>query len=409
MADFFSSLLNSQLPPEFQNQEEQNSDSGFRFYENTPDKQLETEEESEITQEERDKLKSYIFSTPQTFQYPFNVGENEEQPHSVRFYINARSNSRVVAATNQNTLNAINFYGGITEDAGLKPVDTTAENRRTADENKTISTGAGVVAGFVLGKKLAGKNWSGAAQTGAGLIGALGGGIAAGVAVETTSKLRTLGVIELYVSAPPVAQYSANWENKELGALAGATDFFKDGFSMDALLSAGKGVGELTIRSAIRAAANLPGELGITGELGASIDLASGKVNNPYKEQLFSNMGFRQFAFNYKFNPRNKTEYQNVQRIIQLFKYHMHPEISPSKMFLEYPSEFNIEYHYKGTQNTNVSKISSCALTDVKITYGNQDAFTTIRDMNGAPAEINMQLAFTELETLTNDRIADGY
>lgn len=87
----------------------------------------------------------------------------------------------------------------------------------------------------------------------------------------------------------------------------------------------------------------------------------------------------------------------------------MHPEVSPNRLFLEYPSEFEIEYHYNGRENTNVSKISTCALTDVKITYGNQDAFTTIKNMNGAPAEINMQLAFTELETLTNERIADGY
>ena len=137
--------------------------------------------------------------------------------------------------------------------------------------------------------------------------------------------------------------------------------------------------------------------------------MASAKVPNPYKEQLFSNMGFRQFAFNYKFTPRNKQEYQNVRRIIQLFKYHMHPEVSPSKMFLKYPSEFEIEYHYRGKENPHVSKISSCALTDTKITYGNQDAFTTIKGQGGVPAEINMQLAFTELETLTNERIVDGY
>jgi len=28
---------------------------------------------------------------------------------------------------------------------------------------------------------------------------------------------------------------------------------------------------------------------------------------------------------------------------------------------------------------------------------------------NGAPVEINLELAFTELETLTNNRIADGF
>ena len=177
----------------------------------------------------------------------------------------------------------------------------------------------------------------------------------------------------------------------------------------EGLLSTAGGIGDLVARGAIKAAASLPSGLGITGEIGASLDLASGKVANPYKEQLFSNMGFRQFAFNYKFVPRNETEYNEVQRIIRLFKYHMHPENDPTGLFLEYPSEFNIQYMYKGEENTHLSKISSCALTDIKITYGNQDAFTTFKGTRGAPAEINMQLAFTELETLTNDRIAEGY
>ena len=384
-----------------------------------------TEEKSNITQDEKNKLSPYIFSVPEVFEYPMKVGDDEYQPHSVRFYINARDNSRVAEATNANTLAAINFYGGITEGAGLETVDSTAENRGSADQLKNISVGTGVVAGFALGAgagvSILGFGSSGpsvlakmAAGAIGGLVGAAAGGAIANNVIETVTKVRTLGAIELYVSAPPTAQYSANWENKELGALAGLGDakaFFDDkgNFSIENALQSGGGIGDLATRGIIKAAASLPSGLGITGDLGASLDLASSKVANPYKEQLFSNMGFRQFAFNYKFTPRNATEYKHVQRIIKLFKYHMHPENDPTGLFLEYPSEFNIEYLYRGEENTHVSKISSCALTDIKITYGNQDSFTTIQGTKGAPAEINMQLAFTELETLTNDRIADGF
>jgi hypothetical protein len=361
---------------------EQKESEGFRFYENSGS---------------NNKLDPFIFNESTTFQYPLSVGDvgNEEQPHSVCFYINARENSRVVGET----------------DTTLAPVDTTAENRRTAEENKSIGNIVSGAVGLGGGFKVVGALANGSSFLARLIGGAAGAYVTAELAesvIETTSKVRTLGAIELYVAAPPVAQYSANWENKELGALAGlaGNPAFDQGVTFDSIL---KTAGPLVARSAIKAAANLPGSIGIGGELGASIDLASSKVANPYKEQLFSNMGFRQFAFNYKFTPRNKQEYSNVQRIIQLFKYHMHPEVSPSKLFLEYPSEFEIEYHYKGKENPHVSKISSCALTDVKITYGNQDAFTTIKGENGAPAEINMQLAFTELETLTNERIADGY
>ena len=364
---------------------------------------------------DRDLASAFIFSSPTVLEYPKRVGDDDYQPHSVRFFINARSNSRVAEQTDKNTLAAINFYGGITEGAKLETVDSTSENRATADQAKTLAKGAGGVAGFLLGSG-AGASIAGltgnASKLGKALATIAGGGIGAfaGVTlaesvIETVTKVRTLGVIELHVAAPPVAQYSANWENKELGALAGAGELL----DKEGLLSTAGGIGDLVARGAIKAAASLPSGLGITGEIGASLDLASGKVANPYKEQLFSNMGFRQFAFNYKFVPRNETEYNEVQRIIRLFKYHMHPENDPTGLFLEYPSEFNIQYMYKGEENTHLSKISSCALTDIKITYGNQDAFTTFKGTRGAPAEINMQLAFTELETLTNDRIAEGY
>ena len=391
-----------------------------------------TEEKSNITQDEKNKLSPYIFSVPEVFEYPMKVGDDEYQPHSVRFYINARDNSRVAEQANKNMNEFVSasmvddWNVGIDLPSGLQPPpNATAENRGSADQYKNISVGTGVIAGFALGAgagvSILGFGSSGpsvlakmAAGAIGGLVGAAAGGAIASNVIETVTKVRTLGAIELYVSAPPTAQYSANWENKELGALAGLGDakaFFDDkgNFSIENALQSGGGIGDLATRGIIKAAASLPSGLGITGDLGASLDLASSKVANPYKEQLFSNMGFRQFAFNYKFTPRNATEYKHVQRIIKLFKYHMHPENDPTGLFLEYPSEFNIEYLYRGEENTHVSKISSCALTDIKITYGNQDSFTTIQGTKGAPAEINMQLAFTELETLTNDRIADGF
>ena len=375
--------------------------------------QRDDESDTSLSQDQLRKLKPYIFTGPEEtmFQYPMKVGETDDQPHSVRFYINARSNSRVAETTNANRQAIDRDWAGPTLPP-LETVDSTSENRQTAEQAAASSKGAAGVAGFTIGAgagtKFAGNGASALGKSfaaiGGGLTGAAVAAAISSAVIEVVKKVRTLGVIELYVSAPPVAQYSANWENKDLGPLAGLSD----GFSVENLLGEG-GLGDLGVRGLIRAAANLPSQFGIGGELGASLDLASAKVANPYKEQLFSNMGFRQFAFNYKFTPRNQAEYEQVKRIIQLFKYHMHPEVSPSKLFLEYPSEFEIKYFYKGEENEHLSKISSCALTDVKITYGNQDAFTTVKGQNGVPAEINMQLAFTELETLTNERIADGF
>ena len=379
-----------------------------------------TENLSDISQKDRNNLKKYVYTYVKAFEYPLRLGEstNNSEPehlHSVRFTALARENSRVASATNSAIQEDMSEFGGMLDDGGLVPVNRTEQNRLSADQAGALAILSGGAAGAALGVKLAGSIGEGANAIGStvGFIGGAGAGagFAAGV-VERVRTVRTLGLIELYISQPPIARYSANWENKELGALAGAGSDVTDAFQnsdYSKLLSTGTGVGELGIRSAIKAAASLPSALGITGEIGAAVDLASGKTPNPYKEQLFTSMGFRQFAFNYKFAPRNNAEYENVKRIIELFKYHMHPENDPTGLFLEYPSEFEIEYCYKGDINPHLNKISACALTDMKITYGNQDAFTTILNTGGVPAEINVELAFTELETLTNNRIADGF
>ena len=390
---------------------EASADAASALYE-TVTESNDIEDLSELDAEDRAKLDPFIFQSPTLFQYPQNLSQisadNPEQLHSVRFQINARENSRIAALTNERGVK-FNIGGTESKTGQLEIVDKTQQNRLTAEQASTVSKGTAFVATMGLGLSVIG---SGSNLVGKGIAtataGAIGTGIAAGV-IETVKTVRTLGIIELYISQPPVAKYSANWENKELGALAGLGSNVSDASSFADMIRGTKGIGELGVRSAIQAAAQLPSQLGITGEIGSSLDLASGKVSNPYKEQLFNSIGFRQFAFAYKFTPRNSNEYENVKRIIQLFKYHMHPENDPTGLFLEYPSEFDIKYMYRGTENKELSRISTCALTDIKITYGNQDAFTTVKNMKGAPAEINIELAFTELETLTNDRIADGF
>lgn len=369
-----------------------------------------TEDPSAISEEDRKKLQPFIFNSPTVFQYPQNltdpVPDAPEQLHSVRFMINVRENSRVADLTS----GSLNSFMGPVRQRQLEVVDNSEQNRLTAEQKQTVVKGTATVAAIGAGlsvisskSNLVGKGIAGAVAGGAGYVASSG-------VIETVKTLRTLGMIDLYISQPPVAKYSANWENKELGALAGLSEGISEASNLEEVIRSTKGLGELALRGAIQAAANLPAGLGITGDIGSSLELASSKVANPYKEQLFNSIGFRQFAFAYKFTPRNPSEYDNIKNIIRLFKYHMHPENDPTGLFLEYPSEFDITYLYKGEENKELNKISTCALTDMKVTYGNQDAFTTIKDTKrpGAPAEINMELAFTELEALTNDRIADG-
>jgi hypothetical protein len=133
----------------------------------------------------------------------------------------------------------------------------------------------------------------------------------------------------------------------------------------------------------------------------------TGLAPNPRKEQIFKSVGFRKFSFEYQFFPRNAQEAENVMNIIYQFKLHMHPEFKDAMQFLYiYPSEFDIFYYNNGVENLHLNRQTSAVLTDMNVVYTPQGEFTTFD--NGMPTQINVTLQFTELSTLTKEKIQDG-
>lgn len=347
---------------------------------------------------------SAVVTSPTTASYPSDGGAGVRQPHSVVFHINARSNSAAGAAAQSANAGTADWNNA----QGDMQTQQASENRASADASDTVMAGASAVAAGALtaaiGPKMTGDNASKLAvpllATGAAVVaGAVGGSL-----TGSNNTVRLLGSIQLHIAQAPVTAYSANWDEETLGTAAGLLASGRAGLS-DIL-----GGAEYLSRGVIGAAANIPKELGIGDQnIAGAIEATSKKVANPYKEQLFKSMGFRKFSFEYKFMPKNAGEYNTVQGILKQFRLHMHPDKGQDGFFLIYPSEFNIEYRYKGGVNGHIAKIASCVLTDMKITYGSSDGtFNTIKGTGGAPNEINMLLSFTELETLTTDRIEDG-
>jgi len=331
------------------------------------------------------------------------------QPHGVHFFINARQVS--VAAEEAVSASGAELKKLQAAQEGYNS-EYTAENRAKSELYENASTLTGTLAG-ALG--LAAGTQSGmlgeASKSGLGslLITAGGAGVGAllgkGVA-NNTSTIRLLKSIQLHVPASVVAAYAANWSEAETG-IAGMIGSGKyDGADLLELP-------EYLGRGLIAAAANIPKGLGANADFGAVLEATSKKVANPYKEQLFKSMGFRRFAFNYHFAPRNEGEARNCMEIINTFKYHMHPEASDGDMFLIYPAEFSIVFEILDNgsvkRNPYLPKVSSCALTSVKATYGPDGMFNTFQDTDGIPSEMHLELAFTELETLTAVRIAQGF
>ena len=335
--------------------------------------------------------------------YPQELFTNS-QPNGIHFFINARSNS--AAAISQHKANPDALAAAQAE----YQAEYTKENRAKAEQYETalggtaaltaaIGTATAIKSGAILKK---GASNLGKTLTTAG--GALIAGGASVAAAEVITTVRLLDSIQLYVPQSIITAYQANWDQAELG--------------MAGLLTTGRtGVGDILsgemveagARGAAAGAANLPKAAGANADFGAAFEATSKKVANPFKEQLFKSMGFRKFAFSYVFAPKNEAEYSSIVKIIDTFKYHMHPEISPDDLFMIYPSEFDIEYMYRNKENTQLHRISTCALTDLKVTYGSDGQMTSFRDSDGAPNEIALQLSFTELETLTTDRIDRGF
>tara|TARA_A100001011_G_scaffold395573_1_gene491002 strand:- start:1159 stop:2247 length:1089 start_codon:yes stop_codon:yes gene_type:complete len=142
----------------------------------------------------------------------------------------------------------------------------------------------------------------------------------------------------------------------------------------------------------------------------AVTDKTRGKVVNPNAEMVFTGVPMRTFNFPFEFAPKNVEEKNNVQKIINLFKFHMMPE-KEGEGYLTVPSEFQITYMYKDGANMYIPKISRCVLKDMSVDYSPEGVFTTFKgDIAGAhPVLTKMDLTFNETEIMTKETIAAGH
>ena len=350
------------------------------------------------------------------YRYPADIG-SDEQPHAINFYIYQTETASEREARNQDLTARKDTDEGAA--AALK-----VENDRT----KFLALTGGTLFGTLTGAGLKAANFGNIAGVGGSAAVAAGATklIQNSGATQTRQTRKIDSSISLYIPNSPQAKYGAEFNIENIGTimggglaneinLTGTFEKMKQGFESGGIsgaleAAAGSGLGSVLART-VASAGNLPRELGL-GDLNVSgaIRSATRTVRNPYKEQIFQTMGFRSFAFEYKFAPRNERELRDVMEIVKLFKSHMHPEKDLGGLFFTFPSEFEIEYVYKNRKNRYLNKIAPCFLTDLSVDYGNGGTFTTFKDARGAPSEITMSMAFRESELLTRSQIQEeGY
>lgn len=328
------------------------------------------------------------------YSYPTGLGVEPDLQHYVAFYINVRGKSKFDENNRAKT-----------------PIK--AEGNNISSENvavkSTIAAIGGIGAGLAGIKSIAdGK----VRQAGKDVVSVVAGTAAIVSVVGAAQKFipelfkpdqsyRISDAITLHVETPPSYNYGINYQNPDLGTLAGA---LSGGASSVDTLNRGVLNKEVAGAAAINLA-SIPNIIGGT-KVADLIGVSARVKTNPFTETLFQSVDYRTFNFRYRFLPNNPSETRNAQNIIRLFKEHMHPTLSDNSIFYIYPSEFEIMYYFKGEENTYLHRISRCALTDMSIDYGGAQ-YATFED--GAPAEINMTLKFRELELLDRRRIREGF
>ena len=351
------------------------------------------------------------------YSYPDGLGNSDDLKHYITFSINVRGKTKFNYVT-----------------AGQAPASVAGSRRNNIDLSKTGSiindNQSGLVfgAGLLLGvgaayKQIKGKAGSstnkiaGAAEqagttltkyaavsaAAAAAVTAIGVDLTkAGSILSPDKTYRLKDTITLHVQERPTVTYGINYQDKDMGILGGLLT----GDASMSDLSNGN-AGEFSTAAALQIAkipSLLPGGSGAT--LSEIIQLGAKIKTNPFREVFFEGIDYRKFNFRYKFMPKSAKESTVVYKIIELFKEHMHPELSANGYFYTYPSEFNIEYYYNNKKNNYVNKIATCALTDMSVEYGGEQ-YATFAD--GSPAEINLILSFRELELMTKETIRKGY
>ena len=361
-----------------------------------------------------------------TFSYPIDVTTDAQNGHYMLFYVNVQNRT---SFEYQHGYTGAGI-GGVEQRKVTKNVlgrDIPGTVRDNADKIYRSYTEIVDTKGMSTGKKVyyqnRGKKQLGLASYGLGNASERSDTFQrknrTGIAAARNTTTRVTDSIAIYL--PPNVQdtTSAGYNDMQTGmvgyALTGGMGVLGDIGSRDIEAAARKlagGLGTFIRESATKLAAGVVES--ITESEGAvqGFNRLFGQANNPYLEVLFDSMALRTFTYNFTFAPRNQEETDEAQRIIQVFRFHMAPEVQGGQSrFLTLPSEFDIHYMYQSksgvaSENDYYNKIGTCVLTSCDVNY-TPGAVKSFKD--GAPTKITMSLTFKETDALTKDRIAEGY
>jgi hypothetical protein len=254
---------------------------------------------------------------------------------------------------------------------------------------------------------------------------------------EPKGKKKILKSIVLPIPGNLQVAYQADYENKGLGIIGGASagrvtansigrrsisditnrvvnKFNNLGLDDQSLTEVGTAalVGGATVVGT-RAGGALAGFLIGAGGIGSVVTgqlLQEGIAINPHLAVIFRGVGFREHGFQYKFVARNQSESDTLKNIIEAFRFHMLPSnaIGGSGttvgLAFDYPDEFELSFSEK--IKSNLYEIGTSVLKNMQVTYNGENLPIFFED-TGAPVSIALTLQFQEVKLYTRDGFSE--
>ena len=334
-----------------------------------------------------------------TMSYPLDVQNNFQNGHYMLFYVNVQDKTKYVY-----------------DNQDMRTVHEERLKGANANETRYAELQA-----IRSGKKTGAKNAGGGQEyqapqlkPGQGVSGKMPISKKKGVSSLFNNTNRISDSVSMYLPPNITDTTAASYTDSATG-IAGflaASGFSAAGGDAkkiaESIVASLDGVGRDMTFKAIGAAAELAGAEG-ADKLAKKV---FGEADNPYMEVLFDAMQLRTFTYNFTMSPRNEEEAYEVQRIIQLFRFHMAPELRPGvNRYLGLPSQFDIHYMFLSkdgvaSENNYYNRIATCVLQNCAINY----TPTGVKSFeDGGPVQTTMILTFKEIELLTKDKIAQGF
>lgn len=235
----------------------------------------------------------------------------------------------------------------------------------------------------------------------------------------SSSYTKTTTFIDLYMPDKIQSSNSYNWGSSDLGIVGALIDggMALGDVSEDNLGPLLKQVAQNTLKEEgieIASGATQTASQAMSNYLGTpvlrpkdGIRAVRSNLKNPYTEVIFNGVQNRSFSFTFKMTPKNKQEQELIQSIVKEFQFHAAPEMRYSEQnnYMTFPSEVDIQFMHRGAENPYLFKVSTCAITNVSVNHSPEGQFVSHSD--GAPFTTELDLTFTELETLTKERIKE--